>query len=453
MTQSPRLSRRQRRLADRATPPRPRAKARKVARRERRTANTAARRERRTARKEARRQIRATRALSRLATWVGHFLQRHRDMILWGATGLLFVIAWSTTALTHEVPIVLMPVVAALGTLPLLCVRVAPFLGWTLWTAGATFIPLAFRLISDDGFPWQISAFLVLLALLIGVGVREEPLRVGLAFLGTVLALVTFLPDQMAIGWSVGAAGFIALGLLLRGLFRSRRETEAQTRRAEQEQARAEAEQARAILAEERTKIARDLHDVAAHRMSLVVVQAQSAQYRLGGLAPEVSAEFEAVAAQAREALNEVRGLLGVLRSEEGSPETAPQPGAAEVERLLRDTRAAGVPLTWSISGDRAPGAASAMVLYRVLQESLANATRHAPGAPVRVTIDYDERVTARVLNGPAQRQPGARPHAAGHGIPGMRDRAASVGGDLSAGPAADGGWVVAATMPAGARP
>jgi signal transduction histidine kinase len=388
-----------------------------------------------------------------LAAWGRQLLGRHSDKLLWAVTAVLFVIAWSTTALTHEVSAALAPAVAAMGTLPLLWVRAAPFLGWTSWVAAGAVIPLGFRLTSDNSFPWQVPAFLVLLALLVAVGVREAPARIGLTFLGTTLAFLAFLPDPIAVGWSVGAAAFIGLGLLLRGLFRSRREAFAQTRRAEAEQARAEAEQDRAILAEERARIARDLHDVAAHRMSMVVVQAQSAQYRLGGLSPEVSAEFDAVAAQAREALNEVRGMLGVLRSEDGRPDTAPQPGAPEVERLLLDTSAAGVSLTWSITGSRAPGPAPAMVLYRVLQESLANATHHAPGAEVRVTIDYGDDVRVRVVSGPGQHRPAGRSRTGGHGIRGMTDRVASVGGELSAGPTAGGGWVVTATLPAARRP
>lgn len=413
----------------------------------------------------------------RPARWVGSrgldFATRNGTVLVWLATAVMMAIAWPTVGLTHDVPSSLWPMVAALGVLPLVWLRVAPFLGWLTWVVPAAVIPLVFPphpsgagiaesgsvgpggamepgqvVGSADGFPWQVSAFLVLLVLLIAIGVRETPARVGLSFVGTAFLFLAHLPSGMAPGWVFGAAAFLGLGLLLRGLFRSRREAEAQAQRAEVQTRRAELEQARAVLAEERARIARDLHDVVAHRMSMVVVQAQSAQYRLGGVTPEVAAEFESVAVQAREALNEVRAMLGVLRSEDHAPEQAPQPGAEDVLRLLRATSQAGVDLTWSVTGETEPGPATAMVLYRVLQESLANASRHAPGAPVRVDLDYGEQVRARVDSGPGHGPGRDASGSGGHGIPGMAARAAAVGGTLWAGPAGDGGWRVEATLP-----
>ncbi len=410
--------------------------------------------------------------------WVGSrgldFATRHGILLVWLATAIMMAIAWPTVGLTHEVPGSLWPMVAALGVLPLIWLRVAPFLGWIAWVIPAAIIPLVFPPLppgtgptvesvspgvgipqtsdlttSAEGFPWQISAFIVLLALLIAVGVTETPERVGLTFLGTAFLFLAHLPSGMAPGWVFGAAAFLGLGLLLRGLFRSRREAAEQAERAEEQTRRAEVEAARAILAEERTRIARELHDVVAHRMSLVVVQAQSAQYRLDGVTPEVAAEFESVAGQAREALNEVRAMLGVLRSEDHAPEQAPQPGTEDVLRLLRSTSEAGVELSWSVTGETEPGSSTAMVLFRVLQESLANASRHAPGAPVRVDVDYGDEVRVRVASGPGHGHPRDTSGSGGHGIPGMSARAASVGGTLRAGPAGDGGWLVEATLPA----
>lgn len=384
-------------------------------------------------------------ATVRPGRWLGtrgvDFVMRHGLLLSLMTTAILLAIAWPTLGLTHRVPASLWPMVAALGVMPLIWVARAPFLGWITWIIPATVIPFVFELTSTNNFPWQITAFLVLLALLIAVGARESPLRILVSFVGTVLLFVLWLPQGMTSGWAFGAAAFLALGLLLRGLFRSRQEVAAQS-------ARAEAQQARAAVAEERTRIARDLHDVVAHRMSLVVVQAQSAQYRLSGVTPEVAAEFESVAAQAREALNEMRAMLGVLRSEDHAPEQAPQPGVADVQRLLRSTREAGVDLAWSIRGEIEPGPATAMVLFRVLQESLANASRHAPGAPVRVEIDYGEAVAVRVASGAGRGRPRDTSGSGGHGIPGMSARAAAVGGQLAAGPDPAGGWLVTATLP-----
>lgn len=424
------------------------------------------------------------RVVVRPARWVGtrglDFVTRRGTLLVWVATAIMMAIAWPTVGLTHDVPAGLWPMVAALGVLPLVWLRVGPFLGWVTWVVPAAIIPLVFPPLPPgtgpsvdavvvespagpvtvdpgaqvgstvDGFPWQVTAFIVLLALLIAVGVRESPARIGLTFLGTAFLFLAHLPDGMVAGWVIwGAPGFLGLGLLLRGLFRSRREAAVQSRRAEEQSLRAEAERARAVLAEERTRIARDLHDVVAHRMSMVVVQAQSAQYRLGGVTPEIASEFESVAGQAREALNEVRAMLGVLRSEDHAPEQAPQPGTEDVVRLLRSSSAAGIDLTWSVTGETEPGSATAMVLYRVLQESLANASRHAPGGPVRVEVDYGEQVQVRVASGPGHSRPRDTSGSGGHGIPGMSARAAAVGGQLSAGPTPDGGWLVTATLPA----
>lgn len=404
--------------------------------------------------------------LVRPVRWVGSrgssFVARHADLLVWLAAGIMLVIGWPTVGMTYEVTSALWPLVAALGVLPLIWLRVAPFFGWVSWVIPGALFPLVFRYppnafgVVDGRFPWQITAFLVLLALLITVGVKESPARIGLTLLGTALIFLAYLPDGMSIGWIFGAAAFTGLGVLLRGLSRSRseaaeqkRRAEEQTRRAEEQASRAELEAARAVVAEERTRIARDLHDVVAHRMSMVVVQAQSAQYRLDGVSPEVAAEFESVAVQAREALNEVRVMLGVLRSEEHGPDQAPQPGAEDVLRLLRATSQAGVDLSWSVTGEHQASPTTEMVLYRVLQESLANATRHAPGAPVRVEIGYDEQVAVQVASGPGHRPPGEVSGSGGHGIPGMSARAASVGGRLTASPTSDGGWLVSATLPA----
>lgn len=423
------------------------------------------------------------RVVVRPARWVGarglDAVVRHSTILVWLVAGILMAIAWPTVGLTHEVPPGLWPMVAALGVLPVVWLRIGPFFGWLTWVIPAAIIPLVFPPIppgtgpsvdavivdspagpvsvdpgaqvasSAEGFPWQITAFIVLLTLLIAVGVTESPDRVGLTFLGTAFLFLAHLPGGMAPGWVFGAAAFLGLGLLLRGLFRSRREAAEQAQRAEEQSLRAEAEQARAVLAEERTRIARDLHDVVAHRMSMVVVQAQSAQYRLGGVTPEIASEFESVAGQAREALNEVRAMLGVLRSEDHAPEQAPQPGAEDVLRLLRSSREAGVDLQWSVTGETEPGPATAMVLYRLLQESLANASRHAPGAPVRVEVDYGDQVQTRVRSGPGHSRPRDTSGSGGHGIPGMSARAASVGGQFQAGPTADGGWLVTASLPA----
>lgn len=358
------------------------------------------------------------------------------------ATLVLFIIAWSTLSLTHEVPGGLGPMVAGLGVLPLLFVQHHAFLGWAVWVAGGLGIPLFFPIVSSHRFPWQITAFLVLLALVLVVAVREDLRRVAVTWGGTAALFLVLMPGEISPGWVFGLTAIMGVGLLLRRLAQSRRELAEETERSE-------LERARRAIAEERTRIARDLHDVVAHRMSMVVVQAQSAEYRLGGVDPAVAAEFGSVAQQAREALNEVRTMLGVLRSDGQLPEQVPQPGTDDVERLLRDTGAAGLDLHWTVTGDRAVvGTTSAMVLYRILQESLANASRHAHGSRVVVELALGDTVRLEVRNGPGTGPPSRDDHV-GHGLPGMADRAASVGGTFESGPTEEGGWRVLAELPA----
>ncbi len=138
-----------------------------------------------------------------------------------------------------------------------------------------------------------------------------------------------------------------------------------------------------------------------------------------------------------------------MLRSDGQLAEDVPQPGIADALELLREAREAGLDLRWDVEGDPdGCGTATAMVTYRILQESLANASRHAPGAEVQVDLDLGPTVVVRVRNGLSSRTPEPGTHA-GNGILGMQFRAASVGGSLSAGPSEDGGFEVRATLPA----
>ena len=213
-----------------------------------------------------------------------------------------------------------------------------------------------------------------------------------------------------------------------------------------------ELERDRASALEERARIARDLHDVVAHHMSLIVVQSQTAPYRVGGLSEEAKAEFDSIAGTAREALGEVRVMLGVLRSESQPAERDPQPGVAQLRELIAGSARAGVPVRMEVEGDTgALGMAAAVVLYRIVQESLANATRHAPGAQVDVRIAVGaESVTASVDNAPPARPGGAPGVGGGSGIRGMRERAGAVGGTLLAETMPDGGFSVLAELPLG---
>jgi signal transduction histidine kinase len=213
----------------------------------------------------------------------------------------------------------------------------------------------------------------------------------------------------------------------------------------------ADAERARRAVLEERAKIAREMHDVVAHHMSLIVVQAQTAQYRLGeGTVSEpVAEEFAALGGAAREALTEMRRLLGVLRSD-APAEHAPQPRLADVPQLAEAARKAGVEVSLTMPPDPdAVPTGVGVAAYRIVQEALSNAGRHAPGAAISITVEVEPAVVRLgVLNGPAAGQP--RDQGTGHGLAGMRERAALLGGWLKAGAEPGGGFAVRAELPTG---
>lgn len=356
----------------------------------------------------------------------------------------LFSVAWPTLHLTHEVPAPLAPLIAALAALPVLLMSRNALLGWAVSAGSALFIALAVPNLPGQDIPVQVVHIVALYFLVFAVALRSPLQLVAVVWGATSLLLGAALSaegiDADPWAWPVSLGGLVFVALLVRSLIRSRSELSKQTELSDLERAR------RTIL-EEKARIARDLHDVVAHHMSLVVVQAQTAPYRVEGVNDAARAEFESIGATAREALNEIRGLLGVLRSDGQLAEHAPQPTAADLEALFIGAARAGVDLTWSIDGTPAviPDTVGS-ALYRIVQESLANAGRHAPGAPVRVTITCTGEVDLTVVNGPGSGAHGGG--SGGHGIPGMQARALAVGGRLDAEPTADGGFRVHARLP-----
>jgi signal transduction histidine kinase len=207
----------------------------------------------------------------------------------------------------------------------------------------------------------------------------------------------------------------------------------------------------------ERARISRELHDVVAHHVSMIAVQAETARLATPGMPPAGAQRLLAIGDTARTALTEMRRLLGVLREDSGADQAdrQPQPGLAQLNDLLdeaRDVSGIGARLIvrgWLTSLD--PGVE--LAAYRIVQEALTNARRHAPGAAVDVELQFDDdALRLRIRDdgpGPPAVQPGQL-HS-GHGLLGMRERAAAVGGELSTGAAPGGGFLVRATLPAGA--
>lgn len=390
-------------------------------------------------------------------------LTRHTDLALGLLALVTFIISWSTMSLTHDVPVSLMPVLALCVALPVVLLRRAPFLAWAV-AAGVSLLWWAVvPAFADSPMPWPVMQFLVLLATIVAVGLWSEWREIPIVIAATGVLLVIAMPDDLK-AWALGQALILGVALLVRWLVISRRTIAVQ-------QDEVETERARRAVVEERSRIARELHDVVAHHMSMIVVQAQSAPIRHGISDPEVAGEFSAIEGSARQALTEVRSVLGVLRDERGPVETAPLPDLTQLPALVKSSKAAGMPLTSRLRVDPAkvpPG--TALVLYRVAQESLANAARHAPGAAVELTLEEDSgwaRLMVRNSPPPAhsvrqegapgpriagRKDEGAGDENGGNGIPGMSERVHAVGGTFEAEPVGDG-FVVIATVPLTGRP
>ncbi|MFC6020999.1 sensor histidine kinase [Plantactinospora solaniradicis] len=311
----------------------------------------------------------------------------------------------------------------------------------------------------DEAWPWNPVQIIGFLFVLLVLAARAGPGVAAWAGLLSVLPAYLFVDAPAN---AHGVAILFVVILIVGDQVRRRR----QSQRALAEQAElSELEQARRAVLEERTRIAREMHDVVAHHMSMIAVQAETAPYRLTGLAEPARAEFTAIAGSAREALTDMRRLLGVLRSESAVPETAPQPGLADVPELVEAARRAGMSVT--VTTGPAPEAevsraaatrpvpeAVGLAAYRIIQEALANAGRHAPGTTVRVSMSADdEALTVDVRNDPTGApDPAAGPDGSagggGHGLTGMRERARLLGGRFTAGPTGDHGYAVTAYLP-----
>lgn len=208
---------------------------------------------------------------------------------------------------------------------------------------------------------------------------------------------------------------------------------------------------AQIAAAAERARIARELHDVVAHNVSVMVVQADGAAYALGTDPERTRRALAAISATGRQALTEMRALLGVLRrgDDGGLAVLAPLPGLGQLDELLDQTRAAGLPVTCSVEGKVRPLAAgTALTAYRIIQESLTNVRKHAGGmAGANVVLRYtDAAVELSVTDNGVGAT--AACDGAGHGLTGMSERAAMYGGSVQAGPRAGGGFEVTATLP-----
>ncbi|MFF5082929.1 sensor histidine kinase [Actinoplanes sp. NPDC000266] len=364
---------------------------------------------------------------------------RRRPWVFALPVGLLALAGFGGAAATYigdnrEAPGIAIAVIAAGSVLPVAIAFRWPVLAWRF---GFVMLFIG-SMYADPKEPWpwnpvQIIGFLFVLGRL---AVTQDTALTVWAGAFTVVPIFVYAPDANAWGAAVLVAVITVMGDIVSRWRRARRLL------AENEEL-TELERAKRAVLEERARIAREMHDVVAHHMSMIAVRAETAPYRLGGLPAEAEQELATIASAAREALTDMRRLLGVLRTGEGDAPRAPQPGFAEVGELIETARAAGVEV--SISYEEVPALPETVGLaaYRIVQEALANAARHAPGTKVAVTARGDgDRLELQVSN--AARGPAGE---SGHGLSGMRERATLLGGTLTAG-VADGTFVVRAVLP-----
>ncbi|MEQ1787341.1 MAG: histidine kinase [Acidimicrobiales bacterium] len=340
-------------------------------------------------------------------------------------------------------------VLGLLSSVPVIWRRRSPLVVLTIAGTGAALYEMV-------GYPTVAAPFGLLVALYtVGAHCDRRASRIAAGITGVALGVVL-----VTARWEVTIGNF-ASNVIIFGTFwligdnlQTRRAYVASLHeRAERAEATRIAEAERAVT-EERTRIARELHDVVAHSMSVMVVQAAAARRVLGTDPVQAADALQAIEATGRDALVEMRRLLGVLREDGGSASLAPQPSLRELPSLIAHVAESGLAVTLATEGTpRDLPAVVGLSAFRIVQEALTNALKHAgPSASAVITVRYrDDEVEIEVADDGRGAGAGAAAPAngsSGHGLLGMRERAGLFGGELTAGPRAGGGFVVRARLP-----
>jgi signal transduction histidine kinase len=324
----------------------------------------------------------------------------------------------------RELPTVVVTIIAIGSVLPVAVAYRLPVWGWRL-----AFLMQFLGVINTnprEAWPWNTVQIVVFLLVLGRLAITQES---GVTVGATALSLIPifiYAPRANAWGAAVLVVAIAALGDIL---YRRRRTKQLLEEREEL----TELERAKRAVLEERARIAREMHDVVAHHMSMIAVRAETAPYRVAGLPETAQQELATIATAAREALTDMRRLLGVLRAEEEENAlTAPQPGLNDLDDLIATARNAGVDVTVERSDLAGISPTVGLTAYRITQEALANAARHAPGKPVSVEALVVAKSLELTVTNPLT---GPIGEGGGHGLIGMRERATLLGGSLTAGP------------------
>lgn len=381
-------------------------------------------------------------------------LSRHRDPVLAGVLTVAMAVELSLydgTNLGTAIPATL------LACVPLAARRHYPVVAFLLTWLGLLLLKQSVPAFDEVSLVFIVVFFVSFYSLGAYAAGREQPISVVLALAG-VAAFVATDGDKFQVGDIVFAL-FMVGGPWAAGLVIRLRQERVQELRAENTRIQQEQEEAtRRAVAAERSTIARELHDVVSHAISVTVLQSRGARRMLGTDDDAVRRALDAIEQTNTAALSDMRRLLAVLRDTEpdGSNDShhAPQPSLAHLDRLLDHVRTSGVDVELETTGDPAgmpPGVD--LSAYRIVQEALTNVLKHAGPARARVRLGYaDDALEVHVVDdgpGPTDADPGHH----GHGLIGIRERVAVVGGRVEAGPDPGGGFAVRARLPYSLEP
>jgi signal transduction histidine kinase len=357
----------------------------------------------------------------------------------------LFALA-AAEAATHARPSGPFPARNTEVVLVLLLVALVVARRWPSFAAGAATLASIFAIVGTEGPTLTVVSFGVVLFLLARLVIhRSLVFAAPLLFPFIVSTLVRLRDHYSALGSTTPLLFLVAAVAVGESM---RRRGLAVAALDASEEAMAESLRARTAM-EERARIARELHDIVGHHLSVITVESEAARLTLPELSANAASRFEAIAATAREALTETRRLLGVLREDTGVEDNrVPQPGLGELDDLVDKALATGAHIRLVRQGEivQLPRSID-LAAYRIVQEALTNARRHAPGAIVDVEVSYRDRALCLRIRdyGPG---PLNNEAVAGHGLTGMRERATLAGGTFSAGHAEGGGFEVDVTLP-----
>jgi len=332
---------------------------------------------------------------------------------------------------------------------PLLIYRWSPVVAWVLELAAVLTVALITVPVSSaEPWPWAVTSVASVTALA-GLVASQGHRRVSSVMLA-ILTVVSFALSMTprANDWASSAVAVIAcaLAIIVGDFVHGRRNLAAEL--AEERQVSAAERELRSVV-EERARIARELHDVVAHHMSMITVQAETARFRHDDLLVSAEMESTEIAKVARTSLAELRGLLSALRDEKEDPNRTPQPTLADLPALADRITTSGTPVSLTVAADTTDvPQVTQLAVYRIVQEALSNVVRHAGNTKTEVTITRtNNTLHVEVTNA---RPPFARPTLSpggGHGLVGLRERTALLGGHFEV-DQPTGGWRVRATLP-----